>query len=69
VQAPCCFKGFLTSRLEKYKKNHGIYSTPISVFYLGEDKRKSSATHTKDFCGKNVPKLPAFEENISEIVT
>jgi hypothetical protein len=33
----------------------------------GGDKRKSSATHTKDFCGKNVPKLPDFEENTSEI--
>jgi hypothetical protein len=25
-------------------------------------------THTKDFCGKNVPKLPDLEEYFSEII-
>jgi hypothetical protein len=39
-------------------------STPLQsvFFFVGGDKRKSSATHTKDFCGKNVPKLPDSEE-------
>jgi hypothetical protein len=63
----CCFKGFLTRRLEKYKKNQGIYSTPISLVIVGETRENPVPTHTKDFCAKNVPKLPDFEENISEI--
>jgi hypothetical protein len=29
--------------------------------------RKSSAAHTKDFCEKNLPKLPNFEGKICEI--
>jgi hypothetical protein len=27
--------------------------------------KKSNATHTKDLCGKNVPKSQDFKENIS----
>jgi hypothetical protein len=31
------------------------------------DKKNSSATHTKDFCEKSLPKLPGIEEKNSEI--
>jgi hypothetical protein len=39
-----------------------------SNFSLLGNPKKSSATHSKDFYEKNVPKLPHFEENIFEIV-
>jgi hypothetical protein len=33
------------------------------------DKTKSSVTHAKDFCGKNVPKSPDdFQGKINEII-
>ncbi len=61
-------KAFLTRLLEKYKKNQGIYSTPISLVIAGETRENPvPPIHSKDFCAKNVPKLPDFEENISEI--
>jgi hypothetical protein len=33
----------------------------------GGDQKKSSVIHTKDFCEKNVPKSPDFDEFFSEI--
>jgi len=37
------------------------------AFSLHLMTRKPSAAHTKDFCEKNLPKLPNFEGKICEI--
>jgi len=63
----CCFKGFLTRRLEKYKKNQGIYSTPISLVIAGETRENPVPPIQRIFVERMSQSLPDFEENISEI--
>jgi hypothetical protein len=36
-----------------------------SIFRPWQQKRNASATHVKDFCGKNVPKLPDLDNFVS----
>jgi hypothetical protein len=60
---------------KEHVRSHGFRKAgtlPASISFKGiflphGDKNNSSATHTKDFCEKSLPKLPGFEGKNSEI--
>jgi hypothetical protein len=55
------FESGCFTRLLTHPRSFSAFFLKGKFSTLGDKKRKSSVIHTKDFCGKNMPKLLDFE--------